>query len=238
MIENRFRLEKQILRGRQAVRKLLKPSQSKSQPGASTEPLPTKSGIDMPLAMDTDAEHAFSHGAEHFWRRGSRLATAHPDDGGEGGGQSRTEETRRDLRRRKAVSDLFVVDEDEDHPGPPSVTPDTLSDRRNSPKLEPIAPPSPNTFFSRLRAPSFPSLPSPFASMRRSNPGHSSRPNSTYGGTQNAWSSDSSSEDELDRRSAHRFSFEHRESPSYTTSPRAAEHSDDEWAKEEPEVDV
>jgi hypothetical protein len=219
--------------GRQAVRKLLKPSQPRLQLGTSAEPSPSKqanNSIEMPLSMDTDAENVFSRGAEHFWRRGSRHGPAHPDDWTEET-QLKSEESRRDLRRRKAVSDLFVVDEDEVQPRSRTGNSDPLppQEGRGFKPEQFVPPPSPSTFFRRLGGSSFPSLPSPFASVRRSVAGSQH----SRAGSVQAWSSDSSSEDEFDRRSAARFGLE-----TMDPSPlRIDDRSDEEWMKEEPEVD-
>lgn len=247
MIENRFRLEKQILLGRQAVRKLLKPGLAPPLPSTSAEGaafLP-----EPPMSMDTDAENAFARGAEHFWRRGgNRFVSPQPDTGAS---PSRTPETRQELRRRKAVSELFVVDERDSPPQTPRAaitSPPSPKDGARSSTVvpEPINPPSPKAFFSRLRTPSFPSMPSPFASMRKSfgesQDRSTSRPSSVIGRA-DQWSSDSSSEGEGDwgsfgaRRSGSRLELVLEDRDSGNPVSAIAER-DEGWSGDEPEVDV
>src|ERR1700729_4320142 len=86
MIENRHRIEKEILLGRQAVRTLARsrnralapdstqggavpePSTGTRLPRISLSPAPT--GSDVPLSVDTDAEIAYANGAHSSFKRG------------------------------------------------------------------------------------------------------------------------------------------------------------------------
>lgn len=203
MIENRSRLERQVLLGRQAVRKLLRnPTASSSKTAYGGEPISgTKiplvmtpsADVEMPMSMDTDAETAFARGAEYFFRsRRSRTSSPHPDMplGG-----LHPEYGRRDVRRRKAVSELFESPHPSSDRTPRPATPDPPPDAAaTSARPENVSPPSPSTFFSRLRTQSFQKFTTPFASMRRAGvEGEGKRAETP---APDAWSSDSSSDDD------------------------------------------
>jgi hypothetical protein len=232
MIENRFRLEMQILYGRQAVRKLLRPS-ARSQPtmplGVASPSLSTSAYAEMPLSVDTDAENAFARGAEHYFRRGSRFGSPQPDSSPNDPATVRTDAFSREIRRRKAVSDLFIAEE-QANPHGELATSDPPPEGNTEREPQPVPPPSPSTFFRRLRTPSFPSLSSPFASMRKFNVER--RAASKVRSVQDTWSSDSS-EDDLEGRASQRFSRDmdlHAPMPVNAAAGR--------MEKDEPEVDV
>lgn len=161
-------------------------------------PLPytPSADVEMPMSMDTDAETAFAKGAEYFFRsRRSRTASPHPDMPLAESHRFDHDYTRRDLRRRKVVSNLFESPDPSANRSPRPATPDPPPDAlATSPHPELISPPSPSTFFSRLRNQSFQKFSSPFASMRRT----AGEPEGKKGSTSapSAWSSDSSSDDD------------------------------------------
>ncbi|TFK75876.1 patatin-domain-containing protein, partial [Pluteus cervinus] len=195
MIENRMRIEKQILLGRQTVRKLSKirttrgtPADSRRSPlGDNPEhpaldpQLPPRSespqatGSDHPLSVDTDAELAFANGSRWFFKRAHSSAsllssgTATPRD-------PRLDPLRSATMRRKWASELRHSPVQED----------------DSQQAQPTEKPRSNSFFARLKSASFSSLPfqqvnSPVAQLQ---PG---------GGDddEDAWSTDSSSDEDL-----------------------------------------
>jgi len=198
MIENRFRLEKQIFLGRQAVRRSLQSktrtlspeSQMKPQADNLPEPVtgtnaatdvprvsltPPPSGSDAPMSVDTDTEAALVSGTRWFFKRGHSTTpnsgTSTPRDHGPSQGPSRLP-----LTRRKWASELLSPASSESNN--PSGTPDLPTNMSSS-------------FFNRLRAKSFPTLASSFS------PSIKSRLGKEQSTTEPAWSSESSSEDDL-----------------------------------------
>ncbi|EPQ59500.1 patatin-domain-containing protein [Gloeophyllum trabeum ATCC 11539] len=177
MVENRFRLEKQIYEGRQAIRKAMQMRgkdvgvirQEQEQPQDSTVPDPVTGTrvphidvtdpssppkTEMPLAMDTDAEAAFAQRSERFFKRPRHHTSP----------RTSTISAKQDLLispsvRRRWVSELF------DHaPSGPAMS------EKKSPEPEgprPANPPSPTSaLLTRFRKPSFQMM-SPFSSMRK-----------------------------------------------------------------------
>jgi hypothetical protein len=207
MIENRSRLEKQILLGRQAVRKTLRtpapaisvkpPTDGDLMAGArsSLAPTPGQADGEMPMSMDTDAEKEFARGAEYFFRRRSRTASPHPDIPSLEEQTMRTDLARNQFRRRKLASGLFESPARDGRPTLRSATPDPPPDAVvTSPRPEPSTPPSPSTFFNRLRNGSFQNFSSPFSSMRRVAAEAEVREGKRATPTPSTWSSDSSSD--------------------------------------------
>jgi hypothetical protein len=201
MIENRLRLEKQIMAGRQAVRKLTRTNrlQNSSPESASPGRVFELGGFEASLPADSDAERAFGRGAEHFFKH-TRIAGSPRPDWFE---QVNQDMRRRDARRRKAVSELFENDNE------PMSEPTHDRSPGNIPNNNLLAPPStgttaaprgsfltapssPTMFFNRLRNPSFPGFPSPFSTVRR---GNNNRQPSTSSeeSTESHWSSESDS---------------------------------------------
>lgn len=246
MIENRSRLERQVLLGRQTVRKLLRsPATSVSKTAPSDEPitgtrlplLQTQGAdIEMPMSMDTDAETAFAKGAEYFFRsRSPRTTSPHPDMPANG---SAHDFTRRDVRRRKAVSQLFESPQPSSDRTPRTATPDPLPDVGITPSRPGnVAPPSPSTFFSRLRTQSFQKFATPFTSMRRA----AAEAEGKYRETPavSTWSSDSSSDDDTFgevHAHAERSGFLEVDDSRIATSPETLTEAAEEG--DEPDVDV
>jgi hypothetical protein len=200
MIENRHRIEKEILLGRQTVRRSVQ-SRTPALPqdisqGAIPEPstLPRISlslaplGSDVPLSVDTDAETAYVNGSYPSFKRirpADTSGVSTPRDSDNAGNQ---DPLRSPLTRRKWASNLLDV---------------KLSDAEGSEnskrhRVPPVPnhtnpPASPGGFFTRFRTQSFPALTSPFSTIRRSKLlGKQPRRNPS---TDHAWSSDSSSDD-------------------------------------------
>lgn len=218
MIENRYRLEKQIFLGRQAVRRALQPkdkerasarqTQSNLVPASVTgtrifdqandERTPSNTDRDAPMALDTDTEIAFANNSPVFFKREHsglhRSGSSTPYD--------LSKENVRQIRpvqRRRWTSSLFNKSFDGELSSPALATPDP-------PELETIAPqtaPSSPSFFNRLRSRS--TMNSPFATLRASH-----RFSGIQAASENgfAWSSDSSDDDEdipLDWRKSQQF---------------------------------
>ena len=177
MIENRGRIEKQVLLGRQAVHKAYK---SKSR-GTSQEPRlqkslaepiqnahipvsPSHSGSDRPLSVDTDAEAAFARGSPFFKKE--ELSHSHELD-------------LPSARQRKLVSE------------PLNPTVDEGAQEDVQPANGGLSPPSQGSpsnigFFSRLRTQSLSRLSLPFRQQIL-------MPDNKQGFN---WSSESSSDDD------------------------------------------
>ncbi|PSR73375.1 hypothetical protein PHLCEN_2v10667 [Hermanssonia centrifuga] len=191
MIENRFRLEKQILLGRQAIRRAMRTrAQERAELKAESEPqgkLPTPitdTKIALPMSMsasissetpvpvDSDAETAYTNKSQrHKHSRKSSQTVRSPDAPVASGSN---QDSRRLLRRRRTTS-LRNADSGDDIPGidywtptpdpPPDYEPEESKPPLvQSPMVEsPSLSPSPSTLFKRLRTTSF----SPFNSIRR-----------------------------------------------------------------------
>jgi hypothetical protein len=215
-----MRLEKQILAGRQYVRRQLRSTGKLTldtdmpNPELPGRPFNNVGGYEPPMSADTDAETAFAKGAQYFFRstRAKSSGSPRPD-----GADLVLEPdiSRRDVRRRKAVSDLFekrngplnALGSRAATPDPPAPDDgDTGATGTGPSTLTPPAPakspsgffsrpPSPSAFFSRLRGP----FPSPFASMRRggAQPPVTNVVASPSGTSETNWSSDSSDTDSL-----------------------------------------
>lgn len=219
MIENRNRIENEVLLGRQAVRRALqskeksreaaKPQSSLlpqpitgtqlSQDGTDTGPVPTTS--EAPMSMDTDAEDAFKKGSHWFFKRDSNKS---------GSSTPRERETElRDTRRpngltarppswRGSWSSSFFYTPGTDHP---SAAPQPTAEEQTPQPGETVSQnavplPSPS-IFNRIRRKSV--LSSPFSTLRHTPTRVGSRPTSEHGvgDPQGSWSSDTSSDEDL-----------------------------------------
>ncbi|KAH7929478.1 patatin-domain-containing protein [Leucogyrophana mollusca] len=221
MIENRFRIEKQILLGRQAVRKALQAKgRSTTNPadpdvivdsGNIPEPITgthlpvTSLNNESPLPMDTDIESAFAaNGTAWYFKRGRPPAAVAATDSGtstpfESGYTNATDPLRSPLLRRKWASELL------DQPPSGSVDSFTRSFRPATPDPPPVDPlpaaprrgtaVSPSGFLTKLRPHSLSTLSVPFSASHRSGKAPAKEP--SLDANEPAWSSDSSSEDDL-----------------------------------------
>ena len=190
MIENRGRIEKQVLLGRQTVHKAYK-SKSRStsrEPRQTllqkslTDPIqhtdipisPSHSGSDRPLSVDTDAEAAFIRGSP-FFKRGRSSQEPSPN-------HELDREGPPSMRRRRLESSNPAVDEE---------AMEGVQLANGGPQSAPSQdPPSNVGFFSRLQTQSLSRLSLPFSyEYRRQN----STPENKEGFT---WSSESSSDDD------------------------------------------
>ncbi|KAF8165314.1 patatin-like phospholipase domain-containing protein [Crassisporium funariophilum] len=196
MIDNRSRIEKQVLLGRQAVHRTYKsksrsasheprlflhesPDPAKSKPLPPLSVSPPYSGSDLPLSVDTDAEAAFARGSQ-FFKRGRHSK-----------GTSPSPELHRDSgRRRKWTSELLNPNQDGDQHV-------AESEGRRASTLHPDSPPSPeistSSFFSRLRTNSLSKLALPFSYEHGLSP---RRDSSAENKPEYTWSSESSSDDD------------------------------------------
>jgi len=180
IIENRSKLEREIIRGRQSVRqptsrdrttqdnllpRYLKASRDVS-PSSGAVP---KGGTPFPndLPIESDAEASFEKGSPRFFKRQHRRSRAvspstdkHQDDGAQYG-------------LRISAPDAS-----------PSHSPTHMRSRSRSP------PPQSSSFFSRLHRSSLASIPASFGGFRKSDPSLQ-----TPSRDDGAWSSDSSSSD-------------------------------------------
>lgn len=195
MIENRVRIEKQILLGRQAVHRAYKsksrnpvhePKQFLLQKSIPNRPLalPLRpslsmsppSGSDLPLSVDTDAEAAFARGSR-FYKRERSSKNPSP---------TRTSEKDPFLpaRRRRWASDRLPMPngDNADDDDPPAVSASLVT---NEGRESPTA-----SLFSRLRANSISKLSFPFFEN-----GFAPRRDSSI--ENNRWSSESSSDEDF-----------------------------------------
>ncbi|KAF9009035.1 acyl transferase/acyl hydrolase/lysophospholipase [Cyathus striatus] len=191
MIENRARIEKHILLGRQMVKRLLR---RKTSPDAFEPRSLLARGVgleatrsvghpsspaasDMPLSVDTDAEDAFSKGSSWFFRRGRVISTTStPKQEEPDSGAINQDPLISTAIRRKWATDLLKGVPDHRHHSSHNRSFDgsTANGTHTS-----------NGFLSRLRQNSFGSLSMPFGSGERSR---------VDVANDNGWSSDSSSD--------------------------------------------
>lgn len=223
MIENRTRIEKQILLGRQVVRRTLrgkigqghleprplliqrgqevdvdeaKHADSLFQPIVSS---PQATGSDLPLSVDTDAETAFAGGSRWFFRRGRSNVPGDNDsnDNDEGVGRDPLSSS---TIRQKWASDLLNVSRQTPRQ---QYREGMFEESPPSPVLrapQDVTPrPAPSGFFSRLRKNSLSSITAPF---RHDSSKSFKRDSGMDSNAEHAWSSDSSSDDgiSLDER--------------------------------------
>lgn len=219
MIENRHRIENEVLLGRQAVRRALQ-SREKSreatklqssllpQPvtgtrlsydGTDTGPVPTTS--EAPMSMDTDAEDAFKKGSRWFFKRdASKSGSSTPRDRGtEPKGTERLNGVATEPPAwRGSWSPSFFYTQEVNHP--PTSPRSTATEQTQPPDGEApqnlVPTPSPG-IFNRFRRRS--ALSSPFSTLRHTAARAGSRPASEYGAgdAQGSWSSDTSSDEDL-----------------------------------------
>lgn len=213
MIENRYRIEKQILLGRQSVRKAMQRTRP-SPSAADTERIVTN-GISLPrpitgtnlptvlkdteppLPTDTDTERAFADkGTAWYFRRGRPAATASVESGESTphgyGFRHGNDPLRSPTLRRKWASDLLDQQDDVDGFSPsnrlPASDPPLVVDpRRTNRSTSP-------SIFTRLRRSSLSALKVPFSVPHKFSEASSGRPPSPDRGDP-GWSSDSSSGD-------------------------------------------
>jgi hypothetical protein len=196
MIENRFRIEKQILLGRQVVHRAYKsksrnalhepnqfliPNPSLAVPRGPSLSTSPPSGSELPLSVDTDAEAAFARGSRFYKRERS---SKNP---------SPTRTSDKDVpflppRRRRWVSQdqVSIADGDNaDDEEPPAVAASPILNRgRESPTA---------SLFSRFRANSISKLSFPFFES-----GFAPRRDSSIENNPNyRWSSESSSDEDF-----------------------------------------
>lgn len=185
MIQNRAKIEKQIFIGRQAVRRSMQsknmreplpPTSGKPSPALrvpSISATPPPSGSDIPLSVDTDAEAEFARGSRRFFKR-SHTSYSGTSTPLLGPAPSRVSHNL-PVIRRKWASDMLISDA-------------PTSDARRSPS--PARHTASKTLFARLRS-------------RSSQESNTVKEAGTDVNAEDAWSSDTSSDDELsvdDRR--------------------------------------
>lgn len=199
MIENRFRIEKQILLGRQATRTTVERVRSRANPGNTRnividgqvvpEPvtstrLPTTVRFESPIPMDSDTERAFEGDVTARYFRRIRSTTSTPRDSGtntpyENGYNDATDPLRSPVLRRRWASDLLDAVGGSSSASPRPATPEVSID--------------PSSTFSRKVEPvSLSALSIPFSGHR---PSKSNGKGLSVGASEMAWSSESSSED-------------------------------------------
>jgi len=220
MIENRHRIENEVLLGRQAVRRALQNKEksreaAKPQPGPTPQPItgtqPSQDGTDTgpvpttseaPMSMDTDAEDAFKKGSPWFFKRDTSKS-----------GSSTPRHTGIELRdskhtngavsqppltwRNSWTSSLFSNPGTEKPPTTPQPTALEPTQQPGETASQNLVPPPSPSLFNRIRRRS--TFSSSFSTLRRAAAGVGSRPTSEYGAgdAQESWSSDSSSEEDL-----------------------------------------
>jgi predicted acylesterase/phospholipase RssA len=208
MIENRFRIENEILMGRQAVRMAIDRVRSRSNAGDTrniivngqavpepvTGPRP-RTRSESPIPLDSDTERAFEdNGTAWYFRRGRPTAGAPRESATstpfENNYNNTTDPLRSPVLRRKWATDLLDRNGDNgagnSSSSPRTVTPEPSADdpRQNASNS--------STFFRKLRPGS---LSISFSSNR---PARSNGTGLSVDASEFAWSSESSSEDELD----------------------------------------
>jgi len=195
MISNRMRIEKQILLGRQFVRlrsrarnhsgllskaPLLYPvdqegkERSMERQSMNASPIPTTS--ERPISVDTDAEEAFTHGSQWFYRRGRTRRATSPNADHRNDGPSRDPLLSSRIRR-KWVSDLLSPADNE------------MDSNQASAESEDKSRPNSTSLFKRF--PSLRSIHLPPSSENTHDTNDNHIPNNEV------WSSDSSDEDGL-----------------------------------------
>ncbi|KAG2367348.1 acyl transferase/acyl hydrolase/lysophospholipase [Suillus spraguei] len=209
MIENRFRIENEILMGRRAVRMAIGRARSRSNPGdtqnvivngqAVPEPI-TGSRLrprsESPIPLDSDTERAFEdNGTAWYFRRGRRTSGApHESETStthENNYNNTTDPLRSPVLRRKWASDLLDRNGDSgagnSSASPRTATPEPCADdpTRNASNS--------STFFKNIRPGS---LSIPFSGSHRLT--RSNGRGLSVNASELVWSSESSSEDELD----------------------------------------
>ncbi|PCH41001.1 patatin-domain-containing protein [Wolfiporia cocos MD-104 SS10] len=217
MIENRFRLEKQIFLGRQAVRRAQQtrgqervtqkieamPQERIPTPNTGTK-LPTGAGallappvMESPLPIDTDAEAAYYNNA-HRGAEGDTGSSSHPLANGASHGSRRPS-----IRRRQWIAHIVnkegeaAEQEGESRGATPDPPPPAESDRLHAQSLSrqaSISATNPVEFLRWLGNGSIAGSFSPFASLRRGSKQTIS--DNQQESVMDPWSGDSSSDDD------------------------------------------
>ncbi|KZS97703.1 patatin-domain-containing protein [Sistotremastrum niveocremeum HHB9708] len=201
MIENRFRIEREILRGRQEVRKALQ----RDRPGPDTEDARSfgrvtpvlgqpwsHSGVEE-LPIESEAERDFAKGAQRFFKKSRKSPGTSPLlIGDEAKANSKKAPLLNHPTRRRQES--YFGDGTADDEGGAGNAAGPL-DLQMSPPETPFDGPKktpPYTFLSRLRNRSFPGFSSPFSNATS----EGKKGSSVVGESVNdeEWSSDSSSD--------------------------------------------
>ncbi|OAX43465.1 patatin-domain-containing protein [Rhizopogon vinicolor AM-OR11-026] len=208
MIENRFRIEKQILLGRQAARTTVERARSRANPGNTRnividdqvvpEPVtgtqhPTTVRFESPIPMDSDTERAFEGNVAARYFRRIRSTASTPRESGvntpyENGYNDTTDPLRSPVLRRKWASDLLDAVGGSSSASPRPTTPEASVDEQRSP-------PS-STFSTRVGPGSLATLSIPSSGSRRTS--RSNGKGVSVGASEMVWSSESSSEDDSD----------------------------------------
>ena len=217
MIENRHRIENEVLLGRQAIRRVLqskdkareaaKPQSSQlpqsatgtrlPQDGTDTGPVPTTS--EAPMSMDTDAEDAFKRGSRWFFKRDTnKSGSLTPRDK-----EAESRETGRasgvpsqPLTWSSGWPSFFHSQRTNNLPTVPQQNVAEPIQQPDEIVLQDVIPPSSPSLLNRIRRRSI--LSSPFSTLRHTAARVASRPGSEYGGDgQGTWSSDTSSDEDL-----------------------------------------
>lgn len=196
MISNRMRIEKQILLGRQTVRLRSRArnhsglqskapllysadregeERSAERHSKNASPLPTTS--ERPISVDTDAEEAFTHGSQWFYKRGRARRAPSPN------ADLRNEDTNLDplsspRMRKKWASDLLNSADNE------------VDSNQASAESEDKGKPNPPSLFKRLSSLHSIHLPLSPENTHDANNNHIPHNNEI-------WSSDTSDEDSL-----------------------------------------
>ncbi|KAF8558748.1 patatin-domain-containing protein [Imleria badia] len=204
IIENRYRIEQQIMLGRQSVRRAMQRVRSTQTPAdtdgvindsnipKTLSVIQASTSIEPPLAMDTEAEKAFvNNGTAWYFRRGRPIVNDAVESGnstpGDAGYTSTTDPLRSPMLRRKWASDLLESRSSPD--GDIPVVPDhTSTPQRASGSAH-------STFLSKIGRKSVSALSLPFSSPLKSSRVVRSREPSPDR-HEYSWSSDSSSEEE------------------------------------------
>ena len=218
MIENRHRIENEVLLGRQAVRRafqhkekareVAKPQSNVlpqpvtgtrlSQEGTDTGSVPTTS--EAPMSMDTDAEDAFKKGSHWFFKRDtdkSGSSTPRHDETELKSARHTNGVASQPLPWRVSWSSIFHAQGTNLSPTAPQQTTGESTQQRNEAVAQNVMlPPSPS-IFNRIRRKS--TISSPFSTLRHTTARVVSRQGSEYGAGdgQGIWSSDTSSDEEL-----------------------------------------
>jgi hypothetical protein len=217
IIENRFKLEREITQGRQRFRPANSHSrgrhiqdsvvQRQVKPSEFTPPLNQehlRTGIPFPLqlAIESDAEAAFSKGSSRFFKRPHHHLSATPpfimpsstptsDHSSKSNDPLASIEGRQRWASTLLESGAAQAQDAGATSGPRVAVSSSIPSSTRSPSPSPLtAPPQSPGFFTRLQRKSFASLPSAFSNFRMSDASVRSRPPDD--GT---WSSDSSSSD-------------------------------------------
>ena len=217
MIENRHRIENEVLLGRQAIRRALQNKEKSreavkpqsnlvpqpvtgtrlSQDGTDTGPVPTTS--EAPMSMDTDAEDAFKNGSRWFFKQDtSKSGSSTPRETESRNTRHPNGVASRPLIWRGSWPSSFFYAQDAGHPptAPQPIVTEPASQSAESVSQNATLPSS-SSIFNRIRRKSV--LSSPFSTLRRTATRVGSRSGSEYGvgDAQGSWSSDSSADDDL-----------------------------------------